>query len=237
MPDNEQIILATLKEGEKRWKDLERVLVKSGKMSKSTLSQNLFKLERDGKIKRFADYSKKPPAVQYALSSFESHLERKVREAVEELRCGFKFFREPTVKEVAFKVGETPEAVRPILYGLAPKIGWREQDKEEAEKEAEEAINLAGWLIWLQKGEQNAELNKMVEEAKQAASNGIVERARKILENCPELAPEAKPASHGPHFFSSAGLEPWPEETERVWMRVFLKEPPSSGTRQHAAWT
>jgi DNA-binding HxlR family transcriptional regulator len=237
MPDNEQTVLEALKDGEKRWKDLERVLVKSGKMSKSTLSQNLLKLEREGRIKRFADSSKKPPAVHYSLSCFESDLERKVREAVEELRIGFKFFREPTVKEVAFKVGETPETVRPMLFGLAPKIGWREQDREEAEKEAEEAVNLAGWMVWLQRGEQNAELNKMVEEAKQAASDGIVERARRIVENCPELAPEAKPASHGPHSFCSAGLDPWPEETERGWMRVFLKEPPSSGTRNYVAWT
>jgi DNA-binding HxlR family transcriptional regulator len=91
MRDNERIILEALKDGEKRWKDLERVLVKSGKMSKSTLSQNLLKLERDGKIKRSADYSKKPPAVSYALSFFESHLARKVREAVDELRRELSF--------------------------------------------------------------------------------------------------------------------------------------------------
>ncbi|MEM2688968.1 MAG: hypothetical protein QXR01_03895 [Candidatus Bathyarchaeia archaeon] len=35
--------------------------------------------------------------------------------------------REPTVKEVAAKVGKTLENVRSILYELAPKIGWLEQ--------------------------------------------------------------------------------------------------------------
>jgi hypothetical protein len=134
------------------------------------------------------------------------------------------------VKEVAVKVGETPETLRPILFGLAPKIGWREPDKEEAEKEAENAINLAGWMNWLQKGGQDHELNKMAKEEMQAASTKAIARAMKILESHPELAPEVKPAYYGKGY-GTAGLDPWPEETRRVWERVFIKKPPKSGTR------
>jgi len=57
-------------------------------------------------------------------------MKEKVEEAVEELRREFKFFKEPTVREVAVRVGKTPETVRPILFELAPKIGWKEQEEE-----------------------------------------------------------------------------------------------------------
>lgn len=228
MLDREQIILDVLKDGEKRWRELVRLLVSSGKMSKATLSLNLKKLEKEGKIRRITDESKKPPLVLYALSSFESLLERKVREVVEELRREFFFLREPTVKEVALRVGELPEKVRETLYSIAPKIGWREQEKDEMEKEAEDAINLAGWLKWLKKGEQNSELAKMAEYALQTASRHTIEMANRILENFPEIVPEAYPSSSGPHHFVEAGLE-WNNETLKAWRRVFKSDPPAPG--------
>jgi DNA-binding MarR family transcriptional regulator len=225
MLDREQIILDILKDGEKRWKELVRLLVSSGKMSRATLSLNLQKLEKEGKIRRVMDQSKKPPLVLYMLSGFESMLERKVKEAVDELRGEFFFLREPTVKEVASRVGELPEKVREILYNLAPKIGWKEQEKDEAEKEAENAINLAGWLKWLKKGEQNSELAKMAEDSLQTASGHIIEMAKRILENFPQIVPEAEPSSSGPHHFVEGGLE-WKDETLKAWRRVFKSEPP-----------
>jgi len=177
-------------------------------------------------------------AVEYAKQAeFEPQLKEAVEKAVNELRHQLYFLREPTVKEVATKVGKTPETVRPILYELAPKIGWREQESQEAEREAEEAINLAGWMSWMAKGEQNAELYAMAQEAIRKAPSNIIERAKKIVENLPQLAPEAKSASYSgdsrSRIWTSAGLEAWPEETKRAWKEVFLKEPPgsSSGTR------
>lgn len=226
MLDREQIILDVLKDGEKRWRELVRLLVSSGKMSKATLSLNLKKLEREGKIRRITDESKKPPLVLYALSGFESLLERKVREVVEELRHEFLFLREPTVKEVALRVGELPEKVRETLYKIAPKIGWKEQEKDEMEKEAEDAINLAGWLKWLKKGEQSSELAKMAQDALQTASRRTIEMANKILENFPEIVPEAYPSSSGPHHFVRAGLK-WNDETLKAWRRVFKSKPPA----------
>ena len=225
MLDREKIILDVLKDGEKRWRDLVRLLVSSGKMSKATLSFNLQKLEKEGKIRRIMDQSKKPPLVLYVLSGFESDLERKVREAVDELRREFFFLREPTVKEVALKVGELPEKVRETLYNIAPKIVWMEQEKDEIEKEAENIINLSGWLKWLKKGAQNSELAKLAEDAMQTASPHTVEMAKRILENFPEIVPEAEPRSSGPYHSVDAGLE-WKDETLDVWRRVFKSEPP-----------
>jgi len=222
----EELILKVLREGRKQWADLERELVKSGKMALGTLSNNLKSLEMDGKIKRIIDYSKRPPVAWYMLTDFHPHLDEKVKNAVEELRREFMFLKEPSVKEVAVKVGELPERVRPLLFNLAPKIGWIEQDKDEVEKEAEKAINLAGWMMWLQKGEQNQELAKMAEEAMQTALSHTVETAKRILENVPQIVPEAKPISSGPYHHVAAGLE-WREETLKAWQRVFKSEPPA----------
>lgn|GEM_PF-7017284 len=66
------------------------------------------------------------------------------------------------------------------------------------------------------------------------APSNVAERAEKILENSPEMAPEAKPssriASDTGRSFASAGLAAWPEEAKRAWRRAFLKEPPSSAS-------
>jgi len=257
MSTYEKLILDALRDYRKRWIDLERVLVKSGKMSKPTLARYLHKLEKEQKIRRFVDYSKKPLIVWYMLAGFESSLERKVRDVVEELRRQFKFFKEPQAEEVAVRVGETPETVRPTLFKLAPKIGWKEQKKGEAEKEAENAINLAGWLKWLEKEEMEKfrevgemaeneevramdalqirqifrqkieEINMMAEEKLEKASNDVLIRAKRILKECPTLIPDVKPIPAG------AKLNEWPEETRRTWYRVFGSEPP---TPTRKAW-
>jgi hypothetical protein len=175
-------------------------------------------------------------------AEFDPSLMEPVEKAVEELRRQLYFLREPTVMEVAVKVGKTPETARLMLYEMAAKIGWREQSGEEAEKEAEEAINLAGWMKWRAEDGQNHKLAEMAQEAMCTASPHIVKRAEKILKNFPELAPEAKP-SHSKRdgessFYTSAGLSEWPEEAKKAWRKVFLKKPPtsSSGTRTTIAF-
>jgi len=196
---------------------------------------------------------RRPQGRAETLAYVEPNLERKVGEVVEELRREFKFFKEPTDKDVAVSVGQTPETMRPILFELAPKIGWKEQEECEAEKEAEEAINLAGWLRWLGKIEEEKfeeisrmveveetkrmaemntlqirlifrekieEINRLAEEEIKKASNGVFIRAKRILKEFPELTPDAKLTPTG------ARLKEWPEETKRVWHRVFGSEPP-----------
>ncbi|MEM3694315.1 MAG: hypothetical protein QXI39_09890 [Candidatus Bathyarchaeia archaeon] len=167
-------------------------------------------------------------------AEFSPLLVEAVEKAVEKLRFELNFLREPTVKEVAVKVGKTPETVRPILYELAPKIEWREQSDKEAEKEAEEAINLAGWLSWLEKREENYELTKLAQEAMQAAPPQVIKRAKKILQTFPELVPEAKPSfsnnDYQSRIWTSAGINEWPQQTIITWKKVFNNEPPRSST-------
>lgn len=113
----------------------------------------------------------------------------------------------------------------------ASRTGWREQTEEEAWKEAAEAINLADWIKWLKKGEQDQELARMARKSIQNASDRVLKRAEKIVENCPELVPEATPAIEKTDFFSAAGLEPWSEEARAIWRNVFQKTAPCSGIR------
>lgn len=128
-------------------------------------------------------------------------------------------------------MGGTPETTRSGLYKLAPKIEWREQSEEEAWKEAVEAINLADWIKWLQKDEQNQELDGFTRKSIQNTSDRVLKRTQEIVENCPELASEATPAIEKADFFCAAGLEPWPEETRAVWRNIFQKTTPGSGIR------
>lgn len=247
-----QLILNSLKDGRKQWADLERELVKSGRMGLATLSRNLRDLERDGVIRRIIDSTKRPAVSWYVLADFHPPIDEKVENAVEELRREFRFLREPTVKEVAIKVGEVPETVRSVLYRLAPKIGWREQEKGEAEKEAEEAINLAGWLKWTALGdfekfreisdiieaewlmgmnalqvrqiihEKIEKLKRMADDEAKKASNDVLLRAKRILKEFPQLIPNLRPTH------SSFRIGERSEETKRVWFRVFGSEPPTS---------
>ncbi len=159
-------------------------------------------------------------------AEFSPQLKEAVRAAVERQRRELKFLREPTVKEVASAVGKTPEAVRPALYEAAPELGWVEQEEGEVEREAENAINLAGWLKWLKKGEQNSELAKMAEDALKAAPQHTLEMAKRILENSPEIVPEAKPSTSSPWHYAAAGLE-WNNETLKAWRRIFKSKPPA----------
>jgi predicted transcriptional regulator len=215
-----KVLIALLK---KQPQDIE-ALCKSASVSISTFYRIRPLLEGRGIIKRTGE--------GYALSTY-SVLEEKVKRAVDDLRHEYRFFREPTVKEVAENIGEPLKTMSSLLYKLIPETGWKEQEKEQAKKEAEESINLAGWLKWLKRGDEHGEyfpaqieeLNSKAEQEKQQARKEVIKRARMILKNYPKLVPEAKPRSPS----APAGLDPWPEETNRVWYRVFQQEAPKSG--------
>jgi len=212
-------------------------------------------------IENFRKLSGIPPSgfkLQQPSTGMLEYVLNDVIKAVDELRREFRLFREPSVKEVAVKLGETPETLRSTLYKLASKIEWKEQEKAEAEKEAEEAINLAGWLKWLEKKEEekfreiseiieaeglrgmNAlqirqvfrrkieELNGTAEGESEKASKNILIRAKRILKEFPALIPDVKPISAG------ARLSEWPEETKRTWFRLFGTEPPIGIPREEA---
>jgi len=138
-----------------------------------------------------------------------------VRKGLEDLRFEFRFFREPTVKEVACRVGMRPEIVESVLYELAPKTGW-EEPHENAEKMAVDVINLAGWLCWKQRNEQNPQMQALADREIGRASKETLRRAQKIVENYPDLVP-------------SVSLQEivWPEKTKSMWTEVFGSEAPS----------
>jgi hypothetical protein len=135
-----------------------------------------------------------------------------VREALNSLRCKLTFFREPTLEEVAFKLGREPG---PVLEMLLCFAGWKRQSPREAEKTAEDAINLTGWLRWRKEGKQNPELEPLYQKAIQGPLTGTIERAQAIFKNCSFLAPSVG-YSH---------IE-WPRITKDCWRQVFHSEPP-----------
>jgi hypothetical protein len=135
-----------------------------------------------------------------------------VREALNSLRCKLTFFREPTLEEVAFKLGREPGPVLEMLLGFA---GWKRQSPRKAEKTAEKAINLAGWLRWRKEGKQDPELETLYQKAIQGSLTGTIERAQAIFKNCSFLA-------------TSVGYSriEWPRITKDCWRQVFHSEPP-----------
>ena len=154
--------------------------------------------------------------------------QKNVMDAIKELRRELRFFREPTVDEVAVKTGRDPETVKPLLYALAQSTGWKPQSQEQAKMEAEDAINLTCWLCWKEKGEQNPELEAFSKEALNNASVDTFRRAKNILTNYPELVPKFTPTAMFLEPSPKAGLTElrWPEETKVKWRHVFSSELP-----------
>jgi hypothetical protein len=156
-----------------------------------------------------------PPTSAQAEKKTEISDAEKIRKAIEELRNEFRFFKEPTAKDVALKVGINPTTVESILYELAPQTGWSETDEKTEKKDAEDALNLAGYLACEKSAESNPELKQKLEEAKAKASKRVQQRAQKILNNYPNLVPK----------IDSTYLV-WPKQTQTEWYRIFKTQPP-----------
>jgi hypothetical protein len=109
----------------------------------------------------------------------------------------------------------TPGIVEPTAYALIRETGWSEPD-ENAQTEAKDALNLAGWLNAEKNGQVPAFLKQECEEAKARASESTQRKAQKILTNYPELTPKIVQR-----------LLIWPDETRAVWYKVFKTEPPA----------
>jgi hypothetical protein len=135
-----------------------------------------------------------------------------VREALNILRGKLTFFREPTLEEVALKLGREPRPVLEMLLGFA---GWKRQSPREAEKTAEAAINLAGLLRWRKEGKQDPELEALYQKAIQGSLTSTIERAQAIYKNYSFLAP----------YVGYSRIE-WPRITKDCWRHIFHSEPP-----------
>ena len=73
-----------------------------------------------------------------------------MRRCLKEFR--FKFFRNPTVNEVATEIGEHPVIVERILYTTSPTTKWRPPTSEEieiAQREAAEFLKKAAEIKYL----------------------------------------------------------------------------------------
>jgi hypothetical protein len=141
-----------------------------------------------------------------------------VKNALEELRHEFRFFREPTLNEVALKSGCFADSSYMKDYLLL--AGWkppRLYDLDFIKSLAEHAINLAAWLRFKTSGELNPRLIARSKEAIDTASMSAIESAQEILKKYPELVPE----------INETGLK-WPDEAKKKWIEVFGCGPPVS---------
>jgi hypothetical protein len=138
----------------------------------------------------------------------------RVGRALDELRREFRFFREPTLKEVVLKSGCTDmgDSKSGLRFGR-----WKEQSYQDAKRIGEHAITLAGLLKFQERGEFNPQVAAFTRDALETASLDSILRAQTILKNCSDLVPQV------------VGNElRWPEETKKVWTRVFGCEPPAT---------
>lgn len=208
-----QLILNELKDGAKRPSELERLLVKSGGMAHETFLKNLNSLVAEKKV-LCDDSKRKKGIVTYYLPSSRQNICAEISKVLKNLRLDAFFLREPTAKEVAACIGETPEEVRNKLYKTADLTGWREQTDFAAQEEAKNALILAVWLKWEKSGyNEKLQLSEMSRDRRTAAPEETA-RAQKIYENFPNLLP----------YVSSDMV--WPEEIRKAWKKSFLGEPP-----------
>lgn len=169
------------------------------------------------------EYALKKSPLAFSKSRYEIEKEKRIAEirekffqvknAVEELRREFRFFREPTFNEVVLKTGFlNSQWLRTGLH----LCGWKSESEEEAKRTAEEAINLAAWLGFKESGELNPQLIALSKKAINNASTSAIAKAQVILKNFPELVPKI-----------NAGKLGWPDETKKKWIQVFGSEPPA----------
>lgn len=138
----------------------------------------------------------------------------KIKKAIEELRHEFRFFREPTLNEIALKSGCLD--IRSLRSFLCT-MDWIGESQEETKRVTEQAINLAGWLRFKEKGELKPNLIALSNEALESASIKTIKKAHVILKNYPDLVPNVE-----------ATEVRWPDETKVKWVEVFGCEPPAS---------
>ena len=154
-----------------------------------------------------------PTSEPIRLGIGEPEVER-VRKALEELRCEFKFFIEPTAEQVACRAGKLPTVVEPVLYALANDTGWEPQENPEGE--AQHAINVAGWLIWGESKDQDPKMQTIANKEINKASKSTLRRAQMIAQNYPTLAAKV-----------SFTQIVWQEETKSKWTEIFNSKDPS----------
>lgn len=81
-----ELILKSLEEGSRRWNDLERELVRSGKMGSATLSSHLKALEREGMVRRIVDSTHWPSTTRYSLCVSDFSVREQIRDILKQIQ-------------------------------------------------------------------------------------------------------------------------------------------------------
>jgi len=133
--DLDEVIKSVLSAGKgKSPTELKRECLKRIAKSGQTYHRHLKKLIERGDIEKVG-------------TSYRLPLESRVKGVIENLR--FRLFRDPSVREVAREIGETPEKTRELIWRLIPETGWREPSKEQislAEMKLHEIYEMATLL-------------------------------------------------------------------------------------------
>jgi DNA-binding HxlR family transcriptional regulator len=179
----EKLVLDLLRDGRRRWVDFERMLVKSGKMSRSTLARLLKSLEGDRLVRRVVDKTKTPPEVWYELLSYKTKDEEGLVNMIRDLR-DYELYRNPEIEEIVEWAGVRfgRKVDKESVYKVLKDVGWnkpREQDYVEAKRERAKYLILASYLKHLP---DSGEVKK--------ASKEDIKKAKRLLVSHPELVPE-----------------------------------------------
>jgi len=81
-----ELILRSLEDGYKRWSDLERELVRSGRMGSATLSSHLKALEKEGLVRRIVDSTHWPSTTQYSLNASDFSVREQIVDILKEIQ-------------------------------------------------------------------------------------------------------------------------------------------------------
>lgn len=114
--------------------------------------------------------------------------EQKLKKAIKSLR--FDFMRDPTILEIAYDVGETPEAIRETVFKLSPISGWREPSEKEiadAKGKVKRVYELGS--VFRQFGNSNIVYNPSYPLSKESHT-AIIKRVNYALKNEKDQLPE-----------------------------------------------
>ncbi|NIM44669.1 MAG: hypothetical protein GTO54_03400 [Nitrososphaeria archaeon] len=201
----DNLIIECLKVGKKQFHELEEQLVeKRGEMSKTTLSRHLKNLESEEVIRRLPGRSSDGRSIIY-YELVELGLEAQIIDAIKTLRK--KYLGDPTIEEVSYFVGETPEIVSKIIYKFARKLGWMSPTEAFVERRGEELTKFLEFIA----------MKKFKPTLKPPAlwgDSGVIVDTKKTAKEYGKLFPEMIPKVH-PQPSDKYILE-WGDEAMKV---------------------
>ncbi len=210
LDERDEYIVECLREGRKQFRDLEEELVsgeledKPGKMSKTTLSTHLKNLEEEGVVRRVPGRSSDGRSIVYYELS-DLGLEAKITGAIETLRM--KFLRDPTIEEISISVGEVPEMVSRVVYGLAQELKWMPPTEEIISLKRRELAYLLEYIA-MKKLKSDVEPRTLRRDS--GMSKGIIDRAKDYSKRFPGMIPKVVAKPNDEYFIE------WGDEAMKI---------------------